>query len=134
MKYYRYVNADDSVSYVMVDDDQKPPPAARGKPKPVEVDRMPKAFEDYCPKKKCWTFDKAARADSQAGLMHIHIAHAIKSIEARLVKAGYQEQAIVLSREAEIRGISINEMADLVLQSESGFVDLECERIKSKLS
>lgn len=71
--------------------------------------------------------DLAAKADHDAGADHIGRAHAIKEIEARLIKAGIQIDGI-LKAEAEALGMDLPVLVESVIRNAEAFKMQEVER------
>ena len=97
-----------------------------GEPLPegaIEVEREPGPFEDFVG--GAWVHDAKGHADERAGPEHIAEAHLQKRIEAILIR-GLDKG--LLAPEAAKRGITLGEMADLVIAKSAGFNEAERAR------
>lgn len=94
----------------------------------VELDRLPGPFEDFID--GAWVYDAQGHANHRAGPQHIAEAHRQKRWEATLIKMGLTPppELSLLPGEAADRGISLDEMADLVAAKASAFVAAEVAR------
>lgn len=115
MKIYRRIDDGGQPSFGSVEDGKRLPARA------VEVDRWPGPFEDFVKGK--WVYDADDHANQLAGTVHIAEAHAQKRIEALLVKMGLSLPAEIalLPGEAQDKGISLEEMADIVAAKVASF-------------
>lgn len=118
MKHYFDPN---DLSYGSVPDDQDIPEGC------IEVAAQPS--EDFTRHDETGAVitDTAARADFEAGQDHIARAHAVKEIEARLIKAGIQIDGI-LKAEAEALGMDLPVLVESVIRNAEAFKMQEVER------
>lgn len=98
----------------------------------IPIPRYPEPFEDWID--GAWVVaDPQALANWSAGPEHISTARAQKRIEALMVKQGLVLTHGLLAAEAEARGITIKNLAEIVLEKTAHFHATELERQKVSL-
>lgn len=95
------------------------------------VDRFPVAGEDFVDGQ--WVVNAAYVADSQVPVGHIQKAHALKTLEASMILSGYDLSHGILAQEAQLRGITLMEMAQIVRDRSNEFLSLEIGRMSTKV-
>jgi hypothetical protein len=130
-KHYRIVRVDGSVEYRTVKADALPPRWERTGPRPIEVPRLPEAFEDWDEVTGKFVVDMAAKADAEAGLEAIQAAHARKAIEAVMLSAGLAVDGM-LAAEAKALGVPLDDLVAQVLAKAEDAVTAEVARRLAK--
>jgi hypothetical protein len=95
----------------------------------VEVPRLPRLGESW--DGETFVLDRVAKADIEYPPSHVSRAHQHKVLEALLIKSGTEVEGI-LSAEAPMRGLTLIEMADLVLSEAASFIADELARMAAK--
>lgn len=96
--------------------------------------RFPESFERWDPEAKAFVIDEAAQLASRVTPLHIALMHERKAREAREIKNDRADPDMLLVREAEIRNITPDELADIVIAKAAEAEELELERQRASLS
>ena len=96
----------------------------------VEVPRLPDCGERW--QDGSWVLDAALCADMNADPEAVKAAQLQKRIEALLIKSGIELQAGLLVDEAPLRGVSLDAMADLVMDAAGPAMQAELDRMAAK--
>lgn len=130
--YYLYENDDGTESVVRVAYGRLPPRWAKSSTRPIKLERLPEPFEKWDRENDCWVKDNAGEADFETGPQHKEKSHIIKSLEARLIKVGLQDECFLLVKEAQETNKRLDDLVNAVLENESKFIDSELKRRKKK--
>lgn len=133
MKYFLVTDADGD-NYVRWDGEGLPPSPA-DYPAPIELPRMPGAFEHFDVEAGEFACDHAARIDDEYlatnGGDAIARAHALKAVEASLILSGVQIDGL-LSAEADATGQDVTDLAAIVATKAATMRAAEVARIVAK--
>ncbi len=127
MKHFRIIGADGTPYYTSRTVEEPHPKGHNGKPKPIEVPRLPEDFEDWDEVQGKFVKDHPGAADHKAGVVAIAAAHASKILEARLFVKGVEVDGY-LSAEAAALNIPIAELVDSVIQKAEAALASEVQR------
>lgn len=100
----------------------------------ARVPRLPEMFERWDEAAGDFVCDKEGLADWKAGRAHIEAAHQRKALEAILIQAGIAGPNMLLAKEADLRGVTISDMATLVLSKQAESQAKEINRQREKLA
>ncbi len=101
----RYYLHEDAYHVIADGDDRDLPEGA------VEIDRLPADGESWDSAKKKLVVDYAIKADLQVSAAHIERAHLLKELEATMVLSGVQLNCGLLVQEAELKSMSVEDLA-----------------------
>lgn len=118
--HFRTVGPDGIAAFHEIDEGTALPEGA------VTVDRVPGAGEDFVEGE--WVTNHRAVADAQVTATVIEEARALKYLEALAIKKVGDLPTGLLKLEAEERGITQDQMADMVLARRAEFVRREVQR------
>jgi hypothetical protein len=96
----------------------------------IPVPRLPKPGERW--RDGRWVLDHALLADFHADPAHVARARQHKLLEAIAVKSGVQLTAGLLAKEAKLRRVTLDAMADIVLEQAQPFMETEVARMAAK--
>lgn len=92
----------------------------------VWVSRWPGPFEDRFD--GAWVRDHRGKADAEVPRAHIEEARALKYLEALAVLSGVELATGLLKLEAQQRGLTVQELAEMVLAKRVDFIRREVRR------
>lgn len=98
-----------------------------------EVPRMPEAFEHWDEAAGDFHYDAEGHANAQAGDDHIAEVRIRKAIEASLIVGGISSPEMLLVKEAGLRGVTPQGLAQTVLGKVAATDELELSRQAASL-
>jgi hypothetical protein len=99
-----------------------------------EVPRMPGPFEHWDEEASDFRYDAEGHANAEAGKDHIVEVRIRKAIEASLIVGGWRAPDMLVVKEAELRGVEPEELAQLVLSKVARTDELELDRQAASLT
>ncbi|WP_337846820.1 hypothetical protein [Sphingomonas sp.] len=130
MRYF-LLREPDGDSYVSWDRDDLPS-ATPGCSKPIEVPRLPEAFERWDVDAYAFVRDEIAAIDAVHDPVAVARAHARKALEADLILSGFELPVSLLAAEAAATGQSIDDLARVVANRARADIEAEVARIVAK--
>lgn len=98
----------------------------------AEIPRLPDEFERWDIATGAFVIDRDARSDARAGREHIATLRALKMAEAAMVLAGVTPAQGMLAEEAAARGVSVQALAQAVMDRAAPLRARELQRIAEK--